>query len=193
MLNIVLFGPPGAGKGTQSQKLIEKYNLMHLSTGDILRNAIERETPRGIEARKYMDRGELVPDELVIGIIGRRLEEYRDQTNGFIFDGFPRTNNQAKELDVMLKREGMAITILLALEVEYDELVERILKRGRVGGRTDDQDENIIKNRINVYNETTRSVMEYYKGLSKYEGVNGMGSVEEIFHRICNALERIAL
>ncbi|HOP05356.1 MAG TPA: adenylate kinase [Tenuifilaceae bacterium] len=193
MLNIVLFGPPGAGKGTQSQKLIEKYNLMHLSTGDILRNAIERETPRGIEARKYMDRGELVPDELVIGIIGRRLEEYRDQTNGFIFDGFPRTNNQAKELDVMLKREGMAITILLALEVEYNELVERILKRGRVGGRTDDQDENIIKNRINVYNETTRSVMEYYKGLSKYEGVNGMGSVEEIFHRICNALERIAL
>ena len=190
MLNIVLFGPPGAGKGTQSQKLIEKYNLMHLSTGDILRNAIERQTPRGIEAKKYMDRGELVPDEVVIGIIGRRLVEFRNKTSGFIFDGFPRTNFQAKELDVMLKKEGLSITILLALEVEYDELVNRMLKRGQITGRTDDQDVNIIKNRINVYNETTLSVMNYYKGLNKYEGVNGMGSVDEIFERICSVVER---
>jgi len=190
MLNIVLFGPPGAGKGTQSQKLIEKYNLMHLSTGDILRNAIERKTPRGIEAKKYMDRGELVPDEVVIGIIGRRLEEYRDKTSGFVFDGFPRTNVQAKELDVMLADKDLSISQLLSLEVEYDELVDRLLKRGQIGGRSDDRNIDIIKNRINVYNETTRSVMDYYKAQGKYKGINGMGSIDEIFQRISNAVEK---
>jgi adenylate kinase len=191
MLNIVLFGPPGAGKGTQSQKLIDKYNLMHLSTGDILRNAIERQTPRGIEAKKYMDRGELVPDELVIGIIGRRLEEYRDKTNGFVFDGFPRTNIQAKELDEMLTEKNLSITMLLALEVEYDELVSRLQKRGEIGGRTDDKDIGIIKNRINVYNETTKNVMDYYKVQGKYQGINGMGTIDEIFQRICNAVDKL--
>lgn len=191
MLNIVLFGPPGAGKGTQSQKLIDKYNLMHLSTGDILRNAIERQTPRGIEAKKYMDRGELVPDELVIGIIGRRLEEYRDKTNGFVFDGFPRTNVQAKELDEMLTEKNLSITMLLALEVDYDELVSRLQKRGEIGGRTDDKDIGIIKNRINVYNETTKNVMDYYKAQGKYQGINGMGTIDDIFQRISMAVDRI--
>lgn len=191
MLNIVLFGPPGAGKGTQSQKLIDKYNLMHLSTGDILRNAIERQTPRGIEAKKYMDRGELVPDELVIGIIGRRLEEYRDKTNGFVFDGFPRTNVQAKELDEMLTEKDLSITMLLALEVDYDELVLRLQKRGEIGGRTDDKDIGIIKNRIIVYNETTKNVMDYYKAQGKYQGINGMGTIDDIFQRICKAVDKI--
>ncbi len=190
MLNIVLFGPPGAGKGTQSEKIIERYNLMHLSTGDILRNAIERQTPRGIEAKKYMDRGELVPDELVIGIIGRRLDEYRDKTKGFVFDGFPRTNVQAKELDNMLTEKNLSIFKLIALEVDYNELVDRLLKRGKISGRTDDQNIEIIKNRIIVYNETTRSVMDYYKNQGKYCGINGMGTIDEIFERICNSIDK---
>jgi len=189
MLNIVLFGPPGAGKGTQSQKLIEKYNLMHLSTGDILRNAIERQTPRGLEAKKYMDKGELVPDEVVIGIIGRRLEEFRDKTNGFIFDGFPRTTVQAQELDEMLTEKSLSITLLIALEVEYNELVSRLKLRGEIGNRPDDQNISIIKNRINVYNETTKNVMDYYKTQEKYCGINGMGTVDEIFQRICSVVD----
>ena len=191
MLNIVLFGPPGAGKGTQSQLLIEKYNLMHLSTGDILRNAIERQTPRGIEAKKYMDRGELVPDELVIGIIGRRLDEFRDKTNGFVFDGFPRTTIQAEELDEMLSEKGVSITLMLGLEVGYNELVARLENRGKFSGRSDDQNIEIIKNRISIYHETTSPVMEYYKGQKKYFGINGMGSIEEIFERICNTINKV--
>jgi adenylate kinase len=188
MLNIVLFGPPGAGKGTQSEKIIEKYKLMHLSTGDILRNAIEKKTPLGIEAKNYMDKGELVPDDVVIGIIGRRLDEYRNKTNGFVFDGFPRTNTQAEELDLMLSEKGLSITQLIALEVEYNELVDRLMKRGQVSGRSDDQNIDVIKNRITVYNENTRSVMDYYKNQNKYCGINGMGTIDEIFERICKAI-----
>jgi adenylate kinase len=191
MLNIVLFGPPGAGKGTQSQLLIEKYNLMHLSTGDILRNAIERQTPRGIEAKKYMDRGELVPDELVIGIIGRRLDEFRDKTNGFVFDGFPRTTIQAEELDCMLKEKGVSITLMLGLEVDYNELVARLENRGKFSGRPDDQNIDIIKNRISIYNETTSPVMNYYKAQQKYFGINGMGTIEDIFERICTTIDSV--
>jgi adenylate kinase len=188
MLNIVLFGPPGAGKGTQSEKIIEKYNLMHLSTGDILRNAIENQTPLGIKAKNYMDKGELVPDDVVIGIIGRCLDEYRNKTNGFVFDGFPRTNTQAEELDLMLSEKGLSITQLVALEVEYSELVDRLMKRGQVSGRSDDQNIDVIKNRISVYNENTRSVMDYYKNQNKYSGINGMGTIDDIFERICNTI-----
>ncbi|HPF92663.1 MAG TPA: adenylate kinase [Tenuifilaceae bacterium] len=190
MLNIVLFGPPGAGKGTQSQNIIQKYNLMHLSTGDILRNAIERQTPRGIEAKKYMDRGELVPDEVVVGIIGRRLDEFRDKTNGFVFDGFPRTTIQARELDDMLTEKGVSITLMIALEVDYNELVERLVNRGKFSGRPDDQNIDIIKNRITIYNETTKNVMDYYKAQQKYFGINGMGTIEEIFERISNTINQ---
>lgn len=191
MLNILLFGPPGAGKGTQSQKIIAKYNLMHLSTGDILRNAIESKTPRGIQAKKYMDRGELVPDELVIGVIGRCLDEFRDQTNGFVFDGFPRTSIQAIELDNMLLGKGESITLMLDLEVDYYELIARLEQRGIDSGRTDDQDIEIIKNRINIYNETTIPVMEYYKSKGKYLCINGMGQIDEIFERICTAIDTL--
>ena len=190
MLNIVLFGPPGAGKGTQSQNIIQRYNLMHLSTGDILRNAIERQTPRGIEAKKYMDRGELVPDEVVVGIIGRRLDEFRDKTNGFVFDGFPRTTIQARELDDMLTEKGVSITLMIALEVDYNELVERLVNRGKFSGRPDDQNIDIIKNRITIYNETTKNVMDYYKAQQKYFGINGMGTIEEIFERISNTINQ---
>jgi adenylate kinase len=189
MLNIVLFGPPGAGKGTQSQLLIEKYDLMHLSTGDILRNAIERQTPRGIEAKKYMDRGELVPDEVVIGIIGRRLDEFRNKTHGFVFDGFPRTTIQAQELDSMLKEKGTSITFMISLEVDHDELVARLENRGKFSGRPDDQNLDTINNRISIYNETTRPLKEYYKLQEKFLGINGMGSIEDIFGRISSAVD----
>jgi adenylate kinase len=191
MLNIVLFGPPGAGKGTQSQHIIQKYNLMHLSTGDILRNAIERQTPRGVEAKKYMDRGELVPDELVIGIIGRRLDEYRDKTNGFVFDGFPRTTIQAKELDEMLNERGLSISLMIGLEVAHHELVNRLEKRGKFSGRSDDQNIGIIENRISIYHQTTCPVMEYYKDRGKYFGINGMGTIDEIFVRICKTVDQV--
>lgn len=190
MLNIVLFGSPGAGKGTQSQKIIQKYNLMHLSTGDILRNAIERQTPNGIVAKKYMDRGELVPDEVVIGIIGRRLDEFRDKTNGFVFDGFPRTKIQARELDDMLTERGTSITLMMALEVEHSELVNRLTNRGKSSGRPDDQGIEIIKNRITIYNERTKNVMDYYKAQQKYFGIDGMGTVDEIFDRISNTINQ---
>jgi adenylate kinase len=189
MLIIVLFGPPGAGKGTQSQILIEKYNLLHIATGDILRNAIERQTPRGIEAKKYMDRGELVPDELVIGIIGRQLDENLMGKNGVVLDGFPRTTIQAEALEAMLAERGMSITLMMALEVDYNELVKRITNRGLTSGRPDDQTETIIKNRINIYNDTTRNVIDFYKSQGKYCGIVGMGSIEEIFERISIAVE----
>ncbi|MDX9770439.1 MAG: adenylate kinase [Tenuifilaceae bacterium] len=190
MLNIVLFGPPGAGKGTQSQIVMNRYNLMHLSTGDILRNAMDRKTPRGIQAKKYMSRGELVPDELVIGIIGRRLDEYLNKTNGFIFDGFPRTTVQAKEFDIILAQKQISITLMIELEVDHDELISRLMKRGQLSGRSDDQDIDVINNRINIYNESTRPLMEYYKAQGKYVGINGMGDVDEIYQRICSVIDK---
>jgi adenylate kinase len=190
MLIIILFGPPGAGKGTQSQILIEKYNLLHLATGDILRNAIERKTPRGIEAKKYMDRGELVPDDLVIGIIGRQLDENLVDKNGVVLDGFPRTTVQAEALEAMLAERGMSITLMMALEVEHNELIKRLINRGLTSGRPDDQTETIIKNRINIYNETTRNVIDFYKKQGKYCGILGMGTIEEIFERISVAIEQ---
>lgn len=191
MLNIVLFGPPGAGKGTQSEMIIRRYNLQHLSTGDILRDAIEKKTKLGMEAKMYMDKGELVPDSVVIGIIGRILDENRDKAGGFVFDGFPRTTVQAEELDKMLAKKGLSISQLLALEVEYQELVDRLLKRGQISGRSDDRNIDVIKNRINVYNDNTRSVMDYYRAQGKYSGINGMGTIEEIFERICKAMDAL--
>ena len=137
-----------------------------------------------------MDRGELVPDEVVVGIIGRRLDEFRDKTNGFVFDGFPRTTIQARELDDMLTEKGVSITLMIALEVDYNELVERLVNRGKFSGRPDDQNIDIIKNRITIYNETTKNVMDYYKAQQKYFGINGMGTIEEIFERISNTINQ---
>lgn len=191
MLNIVLFGPPGAGKGTQSQKIISKYNLKHLSTGDMLRSAIQRQTENGVEAQKFMDRGELAPDEIVIGIIGRCLDKHNGTTNGFVFDGFPRTTVQATELDVLVEQRSLSVSLMLGLEVEYDELILRLENRANYSGRTDDANITIIKNRIDVYNQRTRPVMEFYKEQGKYVGIHGMGSVDEIFQRICNAVELV--
>lgn len=190
MLNIVLFGPPGAGKGTQSEKLIEKYNLQHLSTGDILRIAIKNETPLGVEAKKYIDKGELVPDETVIGLIAHELDVHRN-VKGFIFDGFPRTTVQAQKLDEMLTSKGISITLMMALTVEHQELVKRLLNRGLLSARSDDSNVDVIENRIKIYNEYTKIVAEYYKAQNKYKAIDGMGSIEDIFERICKTIKEL--
>jgi adenylate kinase len=187
MLNLVLFGPPGSGKGTQSEKLIEKYKLVHLSTGDILRGELAAKTPLGLEAKKKMDKGELVPDEVVIGMISNKLDQNAG-VKGFIFDGFPRTTAQAEALDKLLKEKGTAITMMLALEVDKQELVNRLLKRGKGSGRADDQDLSVIENRITVYNRETAVVMDYYKSQGKLRAIQGMGSIDEIFGKLCTAI-----
>ena len=190
MLNIVLFGPPGAGKGTQSDKLIEKYQLVHLSTGDILRGELKAESPLGIEAKKFMDKGELVPDEVVIGMIESKLDKNAD-AKGFIFDGFPRTTAQAEALDILLEKKGTSITIMLALEVKKEELIKRLLLRGKDSGRADDQDQSIIENRISVYNKETAPVMDFYGAQNKLKTVEGMGSIDEIFERLCSVVDKV--
>lgn len=188
MLNIVLFGPPGAGKGTQSQKIIERYNLQYLATGDMLRAAIREQSPIGVEAQKYIDKGQLVPDEMVINLIAQELDNHHDVA-GFVFDGFPRTTIQAKKLDELLDAKKAPITIMLSLEVEYDELIARLLNRGKLSDRSDDQNESIIRDRLDIYRKTTLPVMDYYKAQGKYRGVNGMGSIDEIFERICQVID----
>lgn len=191
MLNIVLFGPPGAGKGTQSAKLIEQFGLVHLSTGDLLRAERKAQTPLGVKANQYIEKGNLVPDEVVIGMIENKMKEFK-APRGFIFDGFPRTVPQAEALDELLKSQQTQISCMIALEVGYDELLERLIKRGAESGRADDQDEEIIKNRIAVYNKETLPVADYYKGQSKYKGVYGIGEIEKIYSQICEALGTVA-
>lgn len=183
MLNIVLFGPPGAGKGTQAEFLIKSYGLIHLSTGEILRSEIAAGTELGREAKKFMDKGELVPDHLVIKMIEAILESHSD-AKGFIFDGFPRTVDQAKALDMMLEKHDTTISGMLSLEVEKQELINRLLNRGKFSGRVDDQNQKVIENRIQVYRERTLPLIEYYKPQGKHFGVDGIGSIDEIADRI---------
>jgi adenylate kinase len=187
MLNIVLFGPPGAGKGTQSEKLIDKYGLVHLSTGDILRSEIARGTALGMEAKQIMDRGDLVSDEIVIGMIEAKLDA-TPHANGFIFDGFPRTQTQAIALDDLLQKKGTAISAMLALEVDNEELVKRLLIRGKASGRADDQNEEIIRNRVNEYNNKTLPLKKYYSEQGKFHSIDGIGAVDSIFNQL---VERI--
>jgi adenylate kinase len=190
MLNVVLFGPPGAGKGTQAVNLIDKYKLVHLSTGDILRGELAAKSPLGLEAKKYMDKGELVPDEVVIGMIEVKLDQ-NAQAKGFIFDGFPRTKAQAGALDKLLEKKKTSITIMLAMDVEKQELVNRLMGRGKVSGRADDQDINVIENRIAVYNRETAPVIDYYSVHGKFKAVNGMGTIEDIFDRLCREIDKV--
>lgn len=188
MLNIVLFGPPGAGKGTQAIKLKEKYDLVHLSTGDILRNEISNKTELGTLAKSFMHKGELVPDEVVIDMIENCLTEY-SSSNGFIFDGFPRTTAQAQALDNLLEKHSTEIDTMLSLEVDDEELVDRIIKRGQESGREDDKNESVIFNRIVTYNKKTAPLKNYYDEQGKYHSIAGVGSVEDVFGRLTSTIK----
>src|SRR4051812_38353976 len=189
MFNIILFGPPGSGKGTQSERLILKYGLKHLSTGDILRSEIARQTRLGLEAKGYMDKGELVPDEVVIGMIQSALEE-NPLVAGFLFDGFPRTNAQSEALDKLLAGKNTEIGLVLALMVSEEELVKRLLNRGRTSGRSDDNNEEVIRARIIEYHKKTSAVAEYYQRFGKVIYISGEGTVEEIFESLCNEIDK---
>ncbi len=188
MFNLILFGPPGSGKGTQSANIIDTYGFKHLSTGDLLRDEIARATALGLEAKKYMDNGQLVPDEVVIGMIGAKLDETQD-AKGFIFDGFPRTTAQAEALDKLLQEKGTKISVLISLEVPEDELKKRLLLRGEASGRSDDNEE-VIAKRIVEYRAKTEPVALYYKEQGKLEQIHGVGEISEIFAQIKNKIEK---
>ena len=190
MYNIVLFGPPGAGKGTQSEKIIKKYNLTHIATGDLFRKHLGEGTELGKLAQKYMDEGNLVPDEVVIKMVELKIKT-DNNSNGFIFDGFPRTINQAEALDVLLEKAGEQISGMILLDVDEQELINRIMLRGKTSGRTDDQDIEKVNNRIKVYKEETIPVADYYKKQGKLNTIIGVGSIEEIFENISTVIEKL--
>ena len=187
MLNLILFGPPGSGKGTQAEKLVEKYNLLHISTGDLFRYNMKNDTPLGIEAKSYIEKGNLVPDSVTINILKAKVNENPD-VKGYIFDGFPRTIAQAEALDSFLAEKDLAISGLLALDVPDEELIKRLLSRGKDSGRADDQDESIIANRIKTYNNETAPVFDYYKKQERADKVLGVGTIDEIFERLCSMI-----
>ena len=189
MFNIILFGPPGSGKGTQSEKLVEKYGLIHLSTGDLLRKERKLKTPLGIEAQQFIDKGQLVPDEVVIGMISSALDE-NPTAQGFLFDGFPRTVAQAEALDRLLDLKESEISVVLFLEVDEEELIARLVNRGKTSGRTDDADENIQRKRQDVYRNETLPVASYYSKLKKVVLINGMGTIDEIFSRLSGQIDK---
>jgi adenylate kinase len=188
MLNIVLFGPPGAGKGTQAEKLITKYNIVHLSTGDIFRANIKGETGLGTLAKSYIDAGNLVPDEVTIKMLESEVDK-NPAAAGFIFDGFPRTTFQAEALELFLKSKGTEISVMIALNVSEQELIKRLLLRGKDSGRADDANETVIANRIKVYNEQTAVVADFYNAQNKFEKIDGIGSVDQIFERLCETID----
>ena len=189
MFNLILFGPPGSGKGTQSEKLVEKYGLIHLSTGNLLREEIAAKTPLGLEAKSFMDKGQLVPDEVVIGMIDSSLEHHKE-AQGFLFDGFPRTVAQAQALDKLLELKKTNIATVLALDVNEEELIKRLLNRGKTSGRSDDVDESVIKKRLTVYNNETTPVADHYKKAKKFQQVKGEGTVDEIFSSLSEAIDK---
>lgn len=189
MFNIILFGPPGSGKGTQSEKLIAAYGLKHLSTGDLLRSEIAGATPLGLEAKKFMDRGELVPDEVVIGMISSALDN-NPQAKGFLFDGFPRTKAQSEALDQLLTQKHSSIGVVLALEVSEEELVKRLLNRGLTSGRSDDNNETVVRARIVEYHKKTSAVADYYQAFDKVVKIKGEGTVEQIFDALCSEMNK---
>jgi adenylate kinase len=189
MFNLILFGPPGSGKGTQSEKLIVKYGLKHLSTGDLLRSEINRQTALGLAAKSFMDKGQLVPDEVVIGMIASALEE-NPQARGFLFDGFPRTSAQAQALDNLLELKKNAIAVMLALDVSEEELVKRLVKRGETSGRSDDNNDQVIRARIGEYHSKTAAVADYYRKFDKVVMINGEGGIDEIFDSLCAEIDK---
>ncbi len=188
MINIILFGPPGSGKGTQATKLAEKYELIHISTGDLFRYEMGNDTPLGLKAKEYISKGDLVPDSITIGMLENKLNKHPD-SKGFILDGFPRTIAQSEALDEIYAKKNMAVKCLLALNVEDEELVKRLLERGKTSGRADDSDVNIIRNRIKVYGDETAPVYNYYDKQNLSKTINGVGTIEEIFDRLCTQIE----
>ncbi len=191
MLNIVIFGAPGSGKGTQSDKLIEKYRLFHISTGDVLRDNIKRGTELGAIAKDYIDKGQLIPDDLMVSILADVLDANREQARvGVIFDGFPRTIAQAQALDAMLAERGTGVTAVVGLEVPEEELVQRILLRGKLSGRADDNLET-VKNRLDVYHNQTAPLRDYYQKQGLYRAIEGLGAIDDIFGRICAVVDAL--
>jgi adenylate kinase len=190
MKNIVLFGPPGAGKGTQAEILKEKYSLKHISTGDVFRFNIKNETELGMLAKSFMDKGDLVPDEVTINMLEAEVEK-NPEAKGFIFDGFPRTQSQAEALDAFLEKKGTGINGMVALEVPEDILVERLLERGKTSGRSDDTDEGKIRNRFNEYNTKTAVLKEFYQAKGNYYGISGVGTIEEITARLAEVFDTL--
>lgn len=189
MINLILFGPPGSGKGTQAAKLLKKYKLIHISTGDLFRFNLKNNTPLGIEAKKYIDKGDLVPDSVTINMLTEKVNEHPD-AKGFIFDGFPRNVNQSEALDQLLASKGQSVSSLIALDVDDEELVRRLLERGKTSGRKDDSDPAIIRNRLVVYNNETTPVFDYYEKQGKAVKVNGIGSLYAVFRRLCKILNQ---
>ncbi len=190
MLNIILFGPPGSGKGTQATKLVEKYDLLHISTGDLFRYEIGNDTKLGLKAKEYMSKGELVPDEVTIGMLNNKVNANPD-VKGYIFDGFPRTIAQAEALDKLLSEKKQDIAGLFSLAVDEDEIVARILNRGKTSGRDDDNDESIIRGRIEIYKKQTQPVYDYYAKVNKSTKLPGIGTIDEIFKRLSDSIDKL--
>lgn len=190
MKNIVLFGAPGAGKGTQAVKLVEKYGFNHISTGQVIRNEIAAQTPAGKQVEECIARGEFAPDDLVIAIVKNFMATHQD-VEGSIFDGFPRNTYQAEQFDLLMNEWDSEVDVMLSLEVPEDELVERLLLRGKDSGRADDANEEVIRNRIRIYNEQTVPVADYYAAQGKHIAIDGTGSIEEIFERLCKAVDAL--
>ena len=189
MLNIVIFGAPGSGKGTQSERIVEKYGINHISTGDVLRAEIKNGTELGKTAKGYIDQGQLIPDELMIDILASVFDSFKD-SKGVIFDGFPRTIAQAEALKKMLAERGQDVSVMVALEVPEDELMVRLIKRGKDSGRADDNEET-IKKRLHVYHSQTAPLIDWYKNEKKYQHINGLGTMEGIFAEICEAIDKL--
>ena len=192
MLNLILFGPPGSGKGTQAERLISKYNLCHISTGDMFRYELSHNTELGQLARSYMDKGQLVPDSVTIAMLKKRVED-NPHVKGFIFDGFPRTTPQAEALDELLAEVGESISGLIELSVDENEIVKRVLLRGKTSGRADDNDESIIRKRINVYRSETTPVADYYGQFGKSHKIQGVGSIDDIFNNLCHTIDSLSV
>ena len=190
MFNLVLFGTPGAGKGTQAEKLIEKYGFNHISTGEVIREQIRKGTELGRSVQSYIEKGQLAPDGLVIDIIADYVAKHKD-AKGNIFDGFPRTTVQAKAFDEIMEKNGTPVSVMLSLEVPDEELVKRLLLRGKESGRADDGNEGVIRDRIDVYKAQTAVVADHYKPQGKHRAVNGLGTIEEIFDRLCQEIESL--
>src|SRR5690554_5618580 len=190
MINLILFGPPGSGKGTQAKKLAQKYNILHISTGDLFRKEIGDKSELGQLAMEYINKGELVPDSVTIGMLKAALDRH-GSTFGVIYDGFPRTVDQARALDVLLEDEQDEIDLLISLKVDEEEVVQRLLKRGEMDGRVDDQNEEVIRDRIAVYKNETQPVYAYYDAMDKSITINGMGSIDDIFDRLTETIDQV--